>query len=175
FWMVKVNSDPGAFRATFLSQLRAINPDAAVSGTGTMRQYLEAWLGPHRFNLGLFGTFAVTAVLIALSGVYGLVSFAVSQRRAEIGLRMAIGATDGAVQQMVLRQAVTLGITGVSAGLGLTAATRSLIGFMVRDVSISPLVVSSTVALLVAVVLMAAWLPARRAARIDPTVALRTP
>ena len=61
------------FRATFLTHLRAVDPDAAVSGTGTMRQYLDAWLGPRRFNLGLFGAFALTAVLLAVSGLYGLV------------------------------------------------------------------------------------------------------
>src|SRR5262249_41948046 len=96
FWMVRTSSDPAAFRTTFLAQLRAIDPDAAVASTGTMRQYLESWLGPRRFNLSVFAAFALTAVLLALSGVYGLVSYAVSVRRAEIGLRMAIGATENA-------------------------------------------------------------------------------
>jgi putative ABC transport system permease protein len=173
FWIVRTTSDPTAFRSTFLAQLRAVDPDAAVSGTGTMRQYLEAWLGPRRFNLGLFGAFALTAVFLALSGVYGLVSYAVSQRRTEIGLRMAIGATERDVHQMVLRQAATLGIAGVAVGLGVTGAARSLMGGMVQDASINPLVATGMAALLITVVLMAAWLPARRAARIEPTVALR--
>ena len=64
----------------FVAHLRAVDPDAAVSGTGTMRDYLDAWLGPRRFNLGLFGAFALTGVLLAVSGLYGLVSYAVSQR-----------------------------------------------------------------------------------------------
>jgi putative ABC transport system permease protein len=173
FWMVKTNSNPAAFRATFLSQLHAVDPDAAVSGAGTMRQYLEAWLGPRRFNLGLFAAFAVTAALLAFSGVHGLVSYAVSQRRAEIGLRMAIGATGGDVQRMIVRQAVALSIAGVTIGLGLTRAARPLIAGLVQEVSMSAPVVGSTVSLLVVVVLIAAWLPARRAARIDPAIALR--
>jgi putative ABC transport system permease protein len=173
FWMVRTDLDPAAFRATFLAQLRAVDPDAAVSGTGTMRQFLEAWLGPRRFNLGLFVAFALTAVFLALSGVYGLVSYAVSQRRTEIGLRMAIGATERDVYQMVFRQAATLGAAGAAVGLGVTGVARSLMSGMVQDASITPLLAMGMAALLITVVLMAAWLPARRAARIEPTVALR--
>ena len=127
FWMVRTGSDPAAFRATFLAHLRAVDPDAAVSGTGTMRQFLDAWLGPRRFNLGLFGAFASTAVLLAVLGLYGLVSYAVSQRAPEIGLRMAIGATQRDVQRMVLRQAAGLGIAGAAVGLGLAGAVRPLV------------------------------------------------
>jgi putative ABC transport system permease protein len=181
FWMVRTGSDPAAFRATFLTHLRAVDPDAAVSGTGTMRQLLEDSLGPRRFNLGLFGAFASTAVLLAVVGLYGLVSYAVSQRAQEIGLRMAIGATQRDVQQMILRQAATLGIAGAGAGLGLAWAVRPLISGMVpstgiragQDVSINPAAAAATAALLIGVVLMAAWLPARRAARIEPTLALK--
>src|SRR6266446_1606268 len=181
FWMVRTGLDPAAFRATFLMHLRAVDPDAAVSGTGTMRQFLEDSLGPRRFNLGLFGAFASTAVLLALVGLYGLVSYAVSQRAQEIGLRMAIGATQRDVQLMILRQAAKLGIAGAAAGLALAGAVRPLISGMVpstglragQDVWISPAVAAVTAALLIGVVLMAAWLPARRAARIEPTLALK--
>ena len=173
FWMVRTRSDPAAFRTTFLSQLRAVDPDAAVSSTGPMRQYLDAWLGPPRFNLGLFGTFALTAVLLAMSGVYGLVSHAVSQCRTEIGLRMAVGATESGVQLMILRQAVMLALMGAGVGLCLAGAARRTIAGMVQDVSMNPAIMAATSALLIVVVLMAAWLPARRAARMDPTMALR--
>ena len=166
-------SDPAAFRATFLEQLRAVDPDAAVSGTGSMRDFIDAWLGPRRFNLGLFGAFALTAVLLAVSGLYGLVSYTVSQRAQEIGLRMAIGATGRDVQHMVLRQAAALGLAGALTGLCLAAIARPLISKMAQDVWIDPAVVAATVAILISVVLLAAWLPARRAARIEPTLALR--
>jgi len=75
FWMVRTNTntEAAAFRETFLSRLRAVDLDVAASDTGTMRQYLEASLGPRRFNLGLFGVFSVTAVLLAVSGLYGVV------------------------------------------------------------------------------------------------------
>jgi ABC-type antimicrobial peptide transport system permease subunit len=173
FWMIRTGSDPAAFRGTFLAHLRAVDPDAAVSGSGTMRQSLDAWLGPRRFNLGLFGTFASTAVLLAVVGLYGLVSYAVSQRAPEIGLRMAIGATQRDVQRMVFRQAAGLGISGAVVGTGLGGAARLLLSRTVLDVSINPAVVAAAAALLIGVALMAAWLPARRAARIEPTLALK--
>lgn len=181
FWMVRTESDPAAFRATFLAHLRAVDPDAAVSGTGTVRQFVDASLGPRRFNLGLFGAFALTAMLLAVLGLYGLVSYAVSQRAPEIGLRMAIGATQRDVQRMILRQAAELGIAGAAVGLGLAGAVRPLISRMVpstglragQDVWINPAVAAATAALLIGVVLIAAWLPARRAARIEPTLALK--
>jgi predicted permease len=173
FWMVKTESDPAAFRATFLAHLRAVDPDAAVSDTGTMRQFLDAWLGPRRFNLGLFGAFALTAVVLAIVGLYGLVSYAVSQRAPEIGLRMAIGATQRDVQFMILRQAAGLALAGAMVGLGLAGAARPLLSRVVPDVWVNPAVAAATAALLVGVVLMAAWLPARRAALIEPTLALK--
>jgi predicted permease len=180
FWMVRTESDPAAFRATFLAHLRAVDPDAAVSGTGTMRQFVDASLGPRRFNLGLFATFASTAVLLAVVGLYGLVSYVVSQRAPEIGLRMAIGATQCDVQWMILRQAAGLGIAGAVLGLASAGMLRGLVSGMVpsiglgagQDVWIGPAAVAATAAFLMAIVLMAAWLPARRAARIEPTVAL---
>jgi ABC-type antimicrobial peptide transport system permease subunit len=171
--MVRTASDPAAFRATFLAQLREVDPDAAVSDTGTMRQFLDAWLGPRRFNLGLFVAFALSAVLLAVSGLHGLVSYAVSQRRPEIGLRMAIGATQADVRRMILRQATSLAVSGVLVGLGLAFAIRPLVARLAGAVSIELGLVAATATLLVAVVVVAAWLPARRAARIEPTLALR--
>lgn len=173
FWMVRTASDPAAFRAAFMAHLRAVDPDAAVSATGTMRQFLEESLGPRRFNLGLFGAFALTAVLLAIVGLYGLVSYAVSQREQEIGLRMAIGATQRDVQRMILRQAAALGTLGATVGLGLAAAARRLTLGMVEDVSIHLPMVAGMAAALIAVVLLAAWRPARRAARIEPALALK--
>jgi ABC-type antimicrobial peptide transport system permease subunit len=171
--MIRTDVDPGTFRGTFVSRLGAVDPDAAVSDVGTMRQMLEASLGPRRFTLGLFGAFALTAVLLAVIGLYGLVSYAVSQRASEIGLRLAIGATPRDVQSMILRQAVGLGLAGTVAGLAVTGALHPLLGRMRADVSIGPTMAVCTAMSIVGIVLIAAWLPARRAARIEPTLALR--
>jgi putative ABC transport system permease protein len=138
-----------------------------------MRQLVDTWLAPRRFNLRLLGAFALTAVLLAVSGLYGLVSYAVSQRTQEIGVRMAIGATERDVRRMILSQAARLGLAGVAAGLGLAAAMRLFAWRLVPAVTINPAIALATAALLVAVAVVAAWLPARRAARIDPTLALR--
>jgi putative ABC transport system permease protein len=173
FWMVRTGSDPAAFRETFLAHLRAVDADAAVSDTGTMRQFLDASLGPRRFSLGLFGAFASTAVLLAVLGLYGLVSYTVSQRAAEIGVRMAIGATRGDVQRMILRQAAKLGLAGTVSGAVLAVALRTLTSRFVTGIRLDPLAAAITAAALLLVVLLAAWLPARRAARIPPTEALR--
>ena len=175
FWMVGTATDPAAFRETFVGHLRALDPDAAVSGTGTMRAFVDASLGPRRFTLGLFGAFAFTAVLLAVVGLYGLVSYTVSQRAQEIGLRMAIGATQSDVQWMILRQAAQLGVTGIVAGLVVVISVRPLLLPMASKISITPTIVAATATLLVGVVLVAAWVPARRAARIEPTLALKVP
>jgi putative ABC transport system permease protein len=101
------------------------------------------------------------------------VSYTVSQRAAEIGLRMAIGATGGDVQRMILRQAAGLGVAGAGAGLALALTARLLLSRTVRDFPLPPAVAVLTAAALMGVALAAAWLPARRAARIAPTLALR--
>lgn len=78
FWMVRTATAPAAFRSSLLSQLRAVDEDAAISGAGTMRDYVEAGLGPRRFHLGLFAAFSLTGVLLAMCGLYALVSFSVN-------------------------------------------------------------------------------------------------
>ena len=138
-------------------------------------------LGPRRFNLGLFGAFASTAILLAVLGLYGLVSHAVNQRAQEIGLRMAIGATQGDVNRMILRQAARLAVAGVAVGWGLAASGRPLISRLMtssqaaagEDTLIDPWRAATASVLLISVALTAAWLPARRAGRIEPTLALR--
>lgn len=174
FWLVKTTSDPAAFGGTFLAHLRAVDPDAAVSDPGTMHAVVDASLGPRRFTLGLFVAFALTAVLLAMAGLYGLVSYTVSQRAAEIGLRMAIGATHRDVRRMILRQAIRIGAAGAAAGSVLSGVLLPMISRALQEVHVSPAIVVATAALLVGVVLSAALVPARRAARIEPTLALRS-
>ena len=138
-----------------------------------MREYVEAGLGPRRFNLGLFAAFSLTGVLLAVSGLYGLVSYAVCQRQREIGLRMAIGATERDIHRMILRQAALLGLAGAALGGGLAAIAQPLVSRLAQDASIPLRSAITTTGLLLVLVTLAAWLPARRAARIPPTLALR--
>jgi putative ABC transport system permease protein len=173
FWMIKTGGDPAAFGATFISHLRAVDPDAAVSDAGSMQQHLDAWLGPHRFTLALLAAFALSAVVLAVSGLYGLVSYAVSQRGREIAVRLAVGATHSGVRRMILWHAARLAIIGAAAGVLATLATRPLVAAMLGDLRHNPLIVVLTAVALIAVVLVAAFMPARRVSRIEPTVALK--
>jgi putative ABC transport system permease protein len=173
FWMIRTGTAPAGFRSSFVTQLRAVDKDAAISRVGPMREYVEAGLGPRRFNLGLFGAFSLTGVVLAVFGLYGLVSYAVSQRQREIGLRIAVGATEGDIHRMILRQAGFLGVAGAVLGGCFAAVARPLVSHFAQDVSVPLLPAIGTTALLLALVMLAAWLPARRAAGIPPTLALR--
>ena len=173
FWMIRTKTDPAAFRLPFIAQLQAVDHDAALSGAGTMRQYVEAGLGPRRFNLGLFAGFSLTGVLLAVSGLYSLVLYSVKQREREIGLRTAIGATERDIHRMILGEAAFLGLAGAALGGCLAAIAQPLVSGLAQDVSIPFRPAIATTALLVALVTLAAWLPARRAARIPAALALR--
>ncbi|MGH9481000.1 MAG: FtsX-like permease family protein [Terriglobales bacterium] len=173
FWMVRTATNPATFRPSFVSNLRAVDSDAAISGTGTLRDYVEAALGPRRFFLGLIAAFSLTGVVLAVLGVYGLVSFAVSQRQREIGLRMAVGATQADIRRMILRQGATLGLAGAALGYGVAALAQPLVSRLAPDASIPVPSAIAAAAALFGFTVLAAWLPAQRAARIPPTLALR--
>jgi predicted permease len=172
FWMVKVQTDPDGFRNSFLSEVRSVDPDAAISSAGSLRRFVDASLGPGRFNLGLFAAFSLTAVLLAVSGVYTLMSHNVSQRHQEIGVRMAIGASARDVIRLIVGQAARLACLGIGAGALVAVAVRPLIAGSARSASIDPALSGAVVAMLAGVVLLASWLPARRAARIQPGLVL---
>lgn len=175
FWIVRTASDPALFARVFLEHVRSVDGDAAVSDVGPMREVVADSLGPRRFNLGLFAAFAATAILLAVVGLYGLVSYTVSQRGPEIGLRLAIGATPGDVQRLILTQAARLGLLGAVVGAGLAGAGMPLVSSLVPtvDATATAAIAIGAATVLLAVVLTAAWWPARRAARTEPTVALR--
>jgi predicted permease len=173
FWMVKTGSDAAAFTRTFVGHLQAVDPDAAASAPGAMHQALDAWLGPRRFTLGLFSAFALTAVALAVFGLYGLVAFVVAQRSREISVRMAIGASRGEVVRMVLAHAGRLIVFGVAAGVIAAAMIRPYVATWFAGIEVNPITVTAAIMLLILTVLGAATLPARQAAHIDPALALR--
>jgi putative ABC transport system permease protein len=122
----------------------------------------------------LLGLFAIAATLIATCGIYGLMAYAVTQRRREIGVRVALGAERGDVLRLVLMRALRIVAAGVMVGLaGAAAVTRVLQTFLFGVTPTDPIAFTAVTLLLVAVGLIAAWLPARRAAQIDPWDALR--
>jgi putative ABC transport system permease protein len=173
FWAVRTGTDPRGFQATFREALASVDRDAAISSPGAMRQFLDVWLAPRRFTVRLFVAFSLTAVLVCLGGVYGLMSHAVNQRRREIAVLLAIGASSGQVRRMFLRQAVTLTIAGTAAGGVLAWAMRPVLAQFGASATISLPLFGMVAAFLVVVAILAGWLPARRAARVDAMVLLR--
>jgi ABC-type antimicrobial peptide transport system permease subunit len=153
--------------------LKAVAPDVPPRFR-TFTQIYAASLGARQFNLTLVGVFAATALLLAVAGIYGVMAYSVTQRRREIGVRVALGATPGRVFGIILGQGLfttATGITiGVVAALGLTRTLETLL-FDVK--STDPMTFAGVVALLVGVAMLACYVPARRATRADPMEALR--
>jgi predicted permease len=163
------------------TMLRAIDqaikkhdPLAAVD-VKTMRQGLAFAFLPSQLGLVMLGSFGLLGLFLAMVGLYGMLAYTVSRRTSEIGIRMALGATQGEVVRMALRESLTIVAVGMIVGLGISlVATRPLAAFLVPVLSPNdPLSLVATAVLLTAAALAASLLPARRAARIDPMAALR--
>ena len=167
-------STPGSVLEGIRAEIRRAAPDLPIQSTVTMDEAVAASVSQPRFRTLLVGLFAMTAMLIATCGLYGLMAYAVTQRRREIGVRMALGADRGDVLRLVLMRALRIVVAGLIVGLaGAAGVTRVLQRFLFGVTSTDPIVFTIVTLLLLAVGLMAAWLPARRAARIDPCAALR--
>jgi predicted permease len=156
------------------AEIRRAVPDLAIESTVTMDEAVAASVAPPRFRMLLLALFAMTATLIATCGIYGLMAYAVTQRRREIGVRMALGAQRRDVLRLVLTRAFRIVVAGLIVGLvGAAGVTRVLQRFLFGVTPTDPIAFTIVTLLLMAVGLMAAWLPARRATRIDPCSALR--
>ena len=156
------------------AEIRRAAPDLPIQSTVTMDEAVAASVAPPRFRMWLLVLFATTATLIATCGIYGLMAYAVTQRRREIGVRMALGAERRDVLRLVLTRALRIVGAGLIVGLaGAVAVTRVLQTFLFGVTPTDPIAFTIVTLLLMAVGLMAAWLPARRATRIDPCAALR--
>ena len=140
----------------------------------TMKQRLSNSLLSQRMNMWLSGALGALALVLAAVGIYGVISFAVSQRTHEIGVRMALGAQEYNVLSIVVRQGMTLTMIGWSLGVILAVASTPIISSLLYGVTpMDPLASAGVSLVLIGVALLASYLPARRAARIDPMVALR--
>jgi predicted permease len=156
------------------AEVRRVAPNLPIVGTATMDEAVAASVAQPRFRMWLLALFAMAAMLIATCGIYGLMAYAVTQRRREIGVRMALGAKRRDVLRLVLARALRIVVAGLIVGLaGAVGVTRVLQRFLFGVTPTDPIVFTIVTLLLLAVGLMAAWLPARRATRIDPCAALR--
>jgi ABC-type antimicrobial peptide transport system permease subunit len=140
----------------------------------TVEEALDAYLGPRRSQTFLLSIFSAVALLLAAIGIYGLVQYSVAQRTREMGVRLALGARIERVVLMILGEGFLLALIGLALGLGLALSISRLASTLLFEVApfdVTSLVVTSTA--LLATTLAACWVPARRAGRVDPVVALR--
>jgi putative ABC transport system permease protein len=172
--VVKSASDPAGLIAAVQSEVWAIDKNLPVSQMMSMEQAISDSVGQQRFNMLLLGIFAGLALTLAAIGIYGVMSYSVTQRRHEIGIRMALGATQGNVLWMVVKQGMTLTAIGVSLGLaGAFLLTRLMSSLLYGISATDPFTFLIIPLLLTGVALGACFVPARRATRVDPMVALR--
>jgi putative ABC transport system permease protein len=145
-----------------------------IYGVQTMDQIISDSLAAHRFSMILLGIFAALALLLSSIGIYGVISYLVGQRTQEIGIRAALGARRGDVLRLILSHSVRMAILGVLIGLGASLALTRLMDKMLYGVSATDPVTFLAVAMILTIVALAAsYIPARRAMRVDPIVALR--
>lgn len=167
-------STPGIVVEGMRSEIRRIAPDLPIQSTVTMDEAVAASLAEPRFRTLLLALFAVAATLIATCGLYGVMAYTVAQRRREIGVRLALGATRRDVLRLVLMRALRIVAAGLLVGLvGAAGVTRVLQSFLFGVTPTDGLVFVTVTLLLTVVGLLAAWLPAHRATRIDPWDAVR--
>jgi putative ABC transport system permease protein len=172
--IVRATSDPASLAAAVRSKVQGVDPNQPVYDVATMEQRFSNAVAPQRFNALVMAIFAAMAVILAGVGVYGVMAYSVARRTHEIGIRRALGAQQQDVMRLVLRRGAALVLVGITLGLaGALALTRFLsnllYGVTVRD----PLTFVAVSLILVGVALMANYIPARRAAKVDPMVALR--
>jgi len=173
--LVRTAVAPESVLPALRQQVHQVDAGLVLSQPRTLEELVGRSTSDRRFTMGLFVAFAALAVLLAAIGLYGVVSYGVSQRTAEIGVRIALGATRADVSRLVVMQGLKPACAGVAIGLvGAAAAAQLLRTLLFGVVPTDPLTFALVPAALLAVAAVACYLPALRAARLDPTVALRT-
>jgi len=156
------------------AEISAIDPEQPIFDLSTMERITASTIDRERFSIDLLGTFAALALVLAATGLYGVMAYVVSRRSHEIGVRTALGADAGAVRDMVLRQGLGLACAGLVTGLVAAVIVSRFVTSVVSGArQLDPAIYVAVAVILAAVAMAASWLPARRATRIDPAVALR--
>jgi len=173
--VVRTAGEPAAFAETARADLASLDREMPIAAVRTMDEVVGRSITQRRFMMVLLAAFAMIAVLLAAIGVYGVLAYLVSQRTQEIGLRLAIGATPEDVVRLFLREGVTLTLVGLFAGLaGAFAAGRALTTLLFGVTATDPITYVVVAGALGLAALGASYIPARRAATLDPMAALRT-
>ncbi|MCI0490618.1 MAG: ABC transporter permease [Blastocatellia bacterium] len=170
---VRTSGDPSAMVSAVRGQVQAVDKNLPVSFE-EMQQVFSGSIADRRYNMLLLGAFAGAALLLSMMGIYGVMSYAVSERTQEIGIRQALGAGRIDILRLIMGRGIVLAVAGVIAGLGAAlAVTRLMAGLLFGVSATDPMIFVAVSALLILVALLACYVPARRATRVDPMVALR--
>jgi len=172
--IVKAQSDPTQLISALREQVKAVDPDQPIYNIRTMHEIRAESVASERLNLTLLSIFAGIALVLAVVGIYGVMSYSVTQRTHEIGIRMAIGAQPRDVFRMVIGQGMTLALIGVGIGLiGAFALTRLMASMLFDIAPTDPVTFAVIAVLLTTVALLACFIPGRRATKVDPVISLR--
>jgi putative ABC transport system permease protein len=172
--VVRANGDVRQIARAVEEAVHRVDPEQAISGVRTMESVLSDSVSSPRFQAILLLVFAGLAVALAVIGVYGVVSYTVSERTNEIGIRVAMGARQADIARLVLREGLTLALFALAAGLAASLALSRVLQTLLFEVTpTDPVTLVSVCGVILAVSALAALLPARRATRVDPMVALR--
>jgi putative ABC transport system permease protein len=172
--MVRADGDPTRLAGAVKEAVRSLDPEQPISNIATLDRVLAGSISDRRGLMLLVGVFAALALVLAAIGIYGVISYAVSQRTHEIGIRLALGAQTRDVLRLVVRQGLTFTLIGIAIGIGAAFALARVISGMLFDVNpTDPLTFAAIALLLAGVALAACYIPARRATKVDPMVALK--
>ena len=172
--IVKSTLSPASVAAAIRQEVRKMDKDLPVTGVALMPEIIDASVAQSRFRTFLLSLFAAMALVLAATGIFGVISYSVSCRTNEIGIRVALGASRAAILRMILRETLALAFAGLAFGIPCALAASRLVGHMLFGVSANdPATLAAVVLALVAIATLAGYIPARRAMKVDPMAALR--
>ncbi|HXU07493.1 MAG TPA: FtsX-like permease family protein, partial [Blastocatellia bacterium] len=174
YLLIRTSGSPGNLASSVRAEIQAIDKDQPLTSIKSLNEVIAGTTAPRRFNTSLLTIFAAIALTLAAVGIYGVLSFSVTQRTQEIGIRMALGASQRNVIRMMVAQGMIPAVIGISAGLAISLAGARAISGLLFEVSATDASTVVTVSLVLGLVaLLACYLPARRAAKVDSMTALR--